>query len=30
MKIEAGPVSEDYVVDTAEKLMNKIREINNS
>ncbi len=29
MEIEAGPVSEDYVVDTAEKLMDKIREINN-
>ena len=28
MEIEAGPVSEDYVVPTAEKLIKKIREIN--
>jgi hypothetical protein len=30
MEIEAGPVSEDYVVETAERLMRKIREINDA
>lgn len=28
MKLKVGPVSEDYVVPTAEKIMNFVREIN--
>jgi hypothetical protein len=28
IEIEAGPVSEDYVVPTVEKLVSKAREIN--